>query len=127
MAAAVHPMPLLDQRAVAEARRKKLLERGDERLQRITTRPRADDTAAPDALAAPRDDAQGACLRRMRGWLELRGVAWERHWATRVCFLRAARCLAAQGEAARLCEGPRRVAYVAALTRLVRARARGWL
>ena len=127
MAAAVHPMPLLDQRAAAEARRKKLLERGDERLQRITTRPRADDAAAPDALAS-REDAQGACPGRMRGWMELRGVSSERHWATRACKgvrLRVKCCLAAEMAAARLREGLRRVAYVAVLTLRARARARG--
>jgi hypothetical protein len=88
--AAVAPSPAQDARAAAEARRRRVLSRGDERLSSITLRkPSAAPVvpAAPDALAAahdaraareqdaPRGACRGAracvcvraCVRRVRG------------------------------------------------------------
>jgi hypothetical protein len=71
--AAVAPSPAQDARAAAEARRRRVLSRGDERLSSITLRKAAEapTAAAPDALAsahhsqhaAREADPAGACAR----------------------------------------------------------------
>ena len=60
------PPQALDVRAAAELRRRRVLEAGEERLRKITSRLRADDTAAAHTSGAAALHTPGACARSTR-------------------------------------------------------------
>ena len=55
------PAPALDVRAAAELRRRRVLESGEERLRKITSRLRADDATAAHASGAAALHTPGEC------------------------------------------------------------------